>query len=150
MYDTLLDEAAQYDICVKEKPLRGYDGRIKGKRIAICRDMPTIKKACVLAEELGHYHTTVGNILNQSKLDNRKQEQRARNWAYNRMVPLDKFIEAYNNSITNLHEFAELAGVTEEFMEETLEYYRKRYGLYTSYKGYMIYFEKLSVIKIFE
>ena len=150
MYDELLNEATNCGLLVKEKPLRGYDGRIKGKRVAIKRDMPTIKKACILAEELGHYHTSTGDILDQNKLENRKQEQRARNWAYERMIPLDKFIEASENGVRNLYEFAELVGVTEEFLSGTIQHYKNKYGLCTNYKGYTIHFEKLGVFKWFK
>ncbi len=38
--------------------------QLKGNRIAIKQDLPTQKeKACVLAEELGHFYTSTGNIL---------------------------------------------------------------------------------------
>lgn len=39
--------------------------------------MPTIEKACVLAEELGHYYTSQGDILELDTVDAIKQEQRA-------------------------------------------------------------------------
>lgn len=150
MYEELLNEAANCGLLVKEKPLRGYDGRIKGKRIAIKRDMPTIKKACVLSEELGHHYTSFGNILDQSKLENRKQEKRARNWAYKRMIPLDKFIEAYQAGVTSRYEFAELIGVTEDFLTESIKHYQQKYGLCTTHNGYIIYFENVVVVKLFE
>ena len=62
-YEALLDEAQQDGLIVKEKPLIYNNGRIKGKRIAIRKDIETnTEKACVLAEELGHHHTSVGDI----------------------------------------------------------------------------------------
>lgn len=42
--------------------------------MAINRYGTNVEKACVLAEGLGHYYTTVGNILNQSSTANHKQE----------------------------------------------------------------------------
>ena len=52
---------------VKEKPLSESDGLIKGNRIAIRKDIPTqTEKACVLAEELGHYYTSSGDIMDQN------------------------------------------------------------------------------------
>ena len=60
-YDDLLIEADEAGLIVKEKLLPLSDGRIKGRRIAIRRNIPTLrKKADVLAEELGHYYTTSG------------------------------------------------------------------------------------------
>lgn len=70
-YEALLDEAFQEGLIVKEKPLKYNNGRIKGKRIAIRKDIDTFtEKGCVLAEELGHHYTSVGNILNMSDSGN--------------------------------------------------------------------------------
>ena len=35
----------------------------------------TTEKACVLAEELGHHYTSVGNIIDMDSSSNRKQER---------------------------------------------------------------------------
>ena len=62
-YEALLDEACDIGLIVKEKPLQYNNGRIKGNRIAIRQDInTTTEKACVLAEELGHHHTSVEQI----------------------------------------------------------------------------------------
>ena len=71
-YEQLLDKANKIGIKVKEKPLQSSDGRIYDDRIAIRKDIPTVKKTYVLTEELGHYFTTEGNILDQEHLDNTK------------------------------------------------------------------------------
>lgn len=77
-YETLLEEAAKDKLIVKEKDLRSSDGRIKGKKIAIRKSIPTsVQKACVLAEELGHHYTSYGNIINLNDTANRKQELRS-------------------------------------------------------------------------
>ena len=54
-YEYLLTEAEDEGLIVKELPLRGYDGRIKGNRIAISKSLTQTEKYCVLAEELGHH-----------------------------------------------------------------------------------------------
>lgn len=141
-YEALLAESDSLGLLVKEKPLQYNDGRIKGKRIAIRKDIDSsTKKACVLAEELGHYHTTAGDILLQATDADHKQEHRARVWAYNKMVGLPKIIEAYKRSCSSLHETAEYLNVTEEFLSEALQYYKNKYGLYTTAGNYIIYFE---------
>lgn len=77
-YEDLLIEADKAGLIVKEKPLLLSDGRIKGRKIAIRKDIPTLrKKADVLAEELGHYYTTTGRIVEQQSVSNRKQERAA-------------------------------------------------------------------------
>ena len=148
-YEILLDEAHQDGLTVKEKPLKYNNGRIKGKRIAIRQDMNTTQKTCVLAEELGHHYTTVGNILDQTNVSNCKQEQRARMWAYNRMIGLIGSINAFNNGCRNLYEMADYLNVTEDFLQEALEGYRRKYGMYACVDNYIIYFEPhLNVVKM--
>ena len=83
-YEKLLAEADKEKLIVKEKDIDGYGGRIYKNRIAIHHKISTtIEKSCILAEELGHHYTTSGNILDQSEAANRKQEHKARFWAYN-------------------------------------------------------------------
>ena len=148
-YEILLDEAHQDGLTVKEKPLKYNNGRIKGKRIAIRQDMNTTQKTCVLAEELGHHYTTVGNILDQTNVSNCKQEQRARMWAYNKMIGLIGIINAFNNGCRNLYEMADYLNVTEDFLQEALEGYRRKYGMYACVDNYIIYFEPhLNVVKM--
>lgn len=141
-YEELQIEADNESLIVKEKSFRTYDGRIKGKKIFIRRDIPTqIQKACVLAEELGHYHTTVGDILLQSTTADKKQEYTARLWAYKKMITLDGLIKAYEYGCQNIYEISEYLNVSEEFLKDALETYRSKYGTGRIYNGYIIYFE---------
>lgn len=139
-YNTLLEEANAEGLSIKERPFKTYDGRIKGKNIYLRKDMNTTEKACVLAEELGHYYTTVGNILDMSVVSNRKQERHARRWAYNKQIGLTGLIRAYEAGCTNRYETAEYLEVTEEFLEECIQCYREKYGEYKVVDNYTIYF----------
>lgn len=140
-YELLLDEACNIGLNVKEKPLCSSDGRIKGKRIAIRKDIDTsTQKACVLSEELGHYYTTVGNIINLSNAQNRKQERQARIWAYNNRIGLYGLIRAYEQGCRSRYDVAEFLGVTEEFLEDAINSYRDKYGVYTTVDNYIITF----------
>jgi hypothetical protein len=149
-YETLLEEADSQYLVVKEKPLRAHNGRIKGNRIAIKNDIPTTQKACVLAEELGHHYTTVGNILDQSKVENRKQERRARLWAYKRAFDLVDLVSAYKHGCRNRYEIAEYLEVTEQFLQEALDTYKEKYGIYTKIDRYVVYFEPLGILEMYE
>jgi len=140
-YENLLIEADEQKLMVKEKPLSDNDGRIKGKRIAIRQNMPEIKKACVLAEELGHYHTSAGNILDQSNILNRKQELHARLWAYNKQIGLTGLLGAYKHGCRNQYEVAEFLNVTEKFLSDALKTYKTKYGVQVTIDNYVIYFE---------
>lgn len=108
---------------------------------------------CVLAEELGHYYTSSGNLITDKSVKNtavRQQETRARRWAYEKLVPLDKLIEAYESGVRNRHELALYLDVIEEFLEGALKYYEEKYGLYYTLDNYIIYFEPLGICKMFE
>lgn len=151
IYDELLKCADNDGAIVKEKDIPGYGGRINGNRIAIRRDIPTqTEKSCVLAEELGHYHTTYGDILDLDNVQNRKQELRARMWGYDRLIGLTGIIQAYKKGCRNLAEMAEELDVTEEYLLEALKAYHNKYGICTTIDNYIIYFEpSLAVMKLY-
>lgn len=149
MHRALLYEAEKEGIEVVYLPLRG---RIKGlyynNVIALNKNIDTTaEKTCILAEELGHYYTTAGNILDQKKIQNRKLERRARAWAYKKLVPLYKLVEAYKDGIKNRFELAEYLQVTEEFLDEALKYYKEKYGMYYRLGKYWICFEPLGILE---
>ena len=144
-YEQLLDEASEKNITVIEN----YD--LTGTQLkGLCCDSvvaigntttSNTERACVLAEELGHHYTAVGDILDQSTAANRKQEMRGRIWAYNNQVGLCGIIDAYLHHCQSLSESAEYLGVTEEFLNDSLTYYRNKYGVYTTLDNYAIIFE---------
>ena len=118
----------------------GLKGLYVNGRIAINAKMSDTEKACVLAEELGHHYTTYGNILDQSDTSNRKQELRARAWAYNKQIGLLGLIRAYEHGCRNRFEVAEFLEVTEEVLEECLTFYRNKYGVCANVDNYVVYF----------
>ena len=140
-YEDLLSEAESNNLITREKNLLAYDGRIKGDRIAINKNLTETKKKCILAEEIGHYFTGVGNILDLSMESNRRQEMRGRIYAYNKLIGLLGIIDAYKNHCQNLSESAEYLEVTEEFLKEALQYYKSKYGKYVTVDNYTIFFE---------
>lgn len=118
----------------------GLKGLYVNGRIAINAKMSDTEKACVLAEELGHHYTTYGNILDQSNTSNRKQELRARAWAYNKQIGLLGLIRAYEHGCRNRFEIAEYLEVTEKVLEECLVFYRNKYGTFQNVDNYVVYF----------
>lgn len=149
-YEKLLEIALEENICVYDsfdlngdkKSIQRLDGLYIDGNVALDKAIPTQReKACVLAEELGHYYTTTGDILDQSRAENRKQEQKARLWAYNRMVGLMGLVRAFEHGCRNLSETAEFLDVTDLFLADALEKYRQKYGIFTTVDNYIIYFE---------
>ena len=149
-YESLLQESDTLGLIVKEKPLKYNNGRIKGSRIAIRQDITTTtEKSCVLAEELGHHYTSVGNILDMTSAANRKQERQARLWAYNKQIGLIGLVRAFEHGCQNRFEIAEYLEVTEEFLEECIECYRNKYGICKQVDNYVVYFiPQLAIMKL--
>ena len=98
------------------------------------------EKTCVLAEELGHYHTTVGDITDLSDPKNRKQERQARLWGYNKLIGLTGIVNAYKRGCQDIHEMAEFLDVTEEYLKEAIDCYRDKYGVCTTIDNYTVFF----------
>lgn len=119
--------------------------RIKGlycdKTIGITTDIDTsTEKACVLAEELGHHHTSVGEIIDMNDVRNCKQERQARLWGYNKLIGLTGLIRAYDAGCRSGYEIAEYLEVTEKCLAECIEAYRDKYGIGTTIDNYYIMF----------
>lgn len=140
LYENLLIEYSNSHLIIKEKDLPVNKGRIKGNKIAIRRNLSTKEKGCILAEELGHYYTTVGNILDQSNARNRKQELRARLWSYDKIIGLEGIIKSYQHGCKNLYETAEYLNVTESYLNDALIAYQRKYGINVEYENYVITF----------
>ncbi|GED33988.1 ImmA/IrrE family metallo-endopeptidase [Brevibacillus centrosporus] len=152
VYETLLREAFHNNLEVYERPMKL---RIKGLYaddiIWINKHIQTrIEKGCILAEELGHHFTSAGDILDQEKVENRKQELRARAWAYEKLIPLSSFVQAHKQGIRNRYELADFLCVTEEFLESALERYIEKFGIKVTVGHHTICFEPLGVLEMFE
>lgn len=149
-YERLQDEACEDGVEVVDYTFQSQ--RIKGLycdgTVAISKNMDSTQKACTLAEELGHHHTSVGNIINMESAQNRKQERQARFWAYNKQIGLRGLIRAYEHGCQNRYEVAEYLEVTDEFLSDCIECYRDKYGVGTTLDNYYIMFiPNLAVFK---
>lgn len=145
-YEDLLTECTNDGAIVKEKPLRANDGLCSGNRIAIKDTLTNKEKYCTLSEEYGHYKTTYGNILDQTKVENRKQEIRARRWGYNKICGLEQIADAIINGARDRYEIAEMLNVTDEFFDRAIQYMRLKYGMQRVCKGITFYFEPIFAI----
>lgn len=150
--EKLEKETADNNVDIVSYPFKS--NRIKGLycdgTVALNKSIQTSnERRCVLAEELGHHYTSSGDIIDLSLTDNRKQEYRARLWSYNKLIGLHGIISAYKAGCQNAHNMAEHLDVTEEFLNEALNCYRQKYGVYTTLDNYIIYFEpSIGVFKL--
>jgi hypothetical protein len=148
MYEDLIKESQEEDLEILEVPLTGnLKGLYCSGIIAVSTNIETAaEKSCILSEEMGHHYKTHGNILNMEDIRNVKQEKIARNWAYEKLVPLHKLIEAFDGH----YDPAEYLCITDEFLSSAIKHYKEKYGTYYAVDDYIIYFEPhLAILRMF-
>lgn len=147
-YENLISLAHSKGINIIESDL-GIDkpfGKCIGNLIIINNRVNECEKLCVLYEELGHFNLTVGDITDQSDLNNRKQESIARRWSYEKLISPEDIINAIISGIDNIYDLAEILNVTEDFLIQSIEHYKKKYGIYYVGKTHLLTFEPLNII----
>lgn len=129
--ETLEQEAYDLGIHLDERllaegdPVDGLYIRAKDGTciILINRHRPESTRAAVLAEEIGHYHTACGNIIDQRSVISRKIELRGRKHAYRRLVPKDAIGDLIQSGTRAFYDIAEELSLPEDFVREAYAYY---------------------------
>ncbi|MFJ7972662.1 ImmA/IrrE family metallo-endopeptidase [Psychrobacillus sp. NPDC096389] len=145
-YERLIMEYPQVKIIEKALP-KGLPGLYYDNVIEIDKFKNKYEKHCILAEELGHYETTYGDITDLKDMRSVKLEQIARRWGYEKIVSLDRLIDCYERGQTTLEEVCLNLEVTPEYLKNVIDYYIEKYGIYKLYKEYKINFDPLNVNK---
>lgn len=152
-YEKLLNQYSD-ELVIEETELNNLKGIYANTRfgnvVLIHKNLTQTEKRCVLAEEIGHHHTVIGDITDQSNIVNIKLENKGRAWAYEELVPLINIIKGYLARCINRFELAEFLGVTEDFLIEAIEYYNRKLGPFYQIDNYLIRFEPLGVFDYFE
>lgn len=120
-----------------------------GSHIALAPELETdADRKCILAEEFSHLLRNVGNILDQSDMNNRKQERKARMHSYDMLFGIEGIANALISGCNSLHEMAKFLDVSEKVLREALACYADKYGQRIETDDYDLYFEPcLMVIK---
>lgn len=79
----------------------------------------------VIAEELGHYYCNALYYLNDSVLQKSKCEYRAKKWAYNALVPVQKLKAKIKEGLTNIYDLAEYFEVEPNYMNDCINFYNE-------------------------
>ena len=80
----------------------------------------------VMAEEIGHYYTCVGNALDQQDVTAVKLENAGRQVAYKKTLPMPKLKTALESGTCNIWELAERFDLPEPFIRDACEYYARK------------------------
>lgn len=125
-FEKLLKKATDANISVYEYNLgeSNLEGLYYDNNIALSNKIETTnRKACIIAEELGHHYTSSGNILNTKDIGSMRQEHRARRWAYDIMVKEQDIKKAISAGCREIWEIAEYLDIDEQFLRDALVYY---------------------------
>lgn len=147
-YEELACKAEKFGIEVIEMNLEGKCGYILNNTVFINGSMDDACKRCVLAEELGHYLKNVGDITNQLKIKNKKQEVLARRWSYEQLVGIVDLINAHKHGCNTKYDVIEYLNITEDILENALNYYKCKYENGYKIDNYWINFN--NGLEIFE
>ncbi|HZJ76606.1 MAG TPA: ImmA/IrrE family metallo-endopeptidase [Oscillospiraceae bacterium] len=86
---------------------------------------------CVLAEELGHHFTSIGDSSAEcyslaDRINLNKIELVALKWATEYLLPLDEIIDAVKKGIENMEKLSDFLGVTDGFLLERFKFIAKK------------------------
>ncbi len=153
-FETLEQYATDHNIRLYTQPLphpiKGlYFSREDFHAITLSSHLETTaQRATVLAEELGHYHTTPINLFAAPPELSATYEHRAAAWAANVLVPLPSIVKAWREGVRDLWELSEHLGVPEDFTVRSIELHRARCGMSARVDKYLITFDLLHVREV--
>ena len=150
-YEELLQKVADHGLTVHEQCNLGNADTVKdnyllglccGNHIALARELETdADRRCILAEEYSHAIKNVGNILDQSDLNNRKQEHKARMFSYDLLFGIEGIARALMDGCCNMYEMSKYLDVSEEILKDALMCYKAKYGQRIETDKFDLYFE---------
>lgn len=148
-YEILLDKVYNYGIDVFELDLVGDCGYCYNDVIFINKNSSEVTKYCILSEELGHYLKTVGDITNLEQTSNMKQEIVARRWSIDNLLTPDKIISVLLSGVSNKYELLDELYITDSFLDEAIQYYKNKFGIYYVGETHLLVFEPLHIVEIY-
>lgn len=155
MYNDLLNECENLGLTVTETKfpdtIKGFHGLTLDNNIYINNKLSSREKYVTLAEEMMHAKYSVGNILDQKDIRNKKDEVGVRRRSYEKLLPLSKIIELYKKNIADIESMEEYLDLDHNVIVKILEYYQVKYGVSYKYDdNYIIYFyPNLGVLELF-
>jgi len=139
-------------IRVIDKAVGGYKGllvRMDGNSYIFVDPKATQRtRATILAEEFGHYKTSVGDTVRSSDdVRIHRAEERALRSAVDMLVSPEDVIQAIRAGVRNWYELSEVLDLSEPFLRHAVEIWKQRYGpVYcTDEKGDVLWLEPLSL-----
>ena len=105
---------------------------------------------CTVAEEIGHYLTSVGDIVDQDSLEKCKQERRARDVGALMLVTPYDIIDCFDSGCQTIWECAEHLSVTEKTFRTAVKWYARKYDGVITEDKHTIWFRKDGTMSVYK
>ncbi len=144
--EQLDNEIYNEGIHLKEKDMSEYeiDGHyyyaqgMKHPVITVNKQGTTYEKNVIKAHELGHHHLTSHNLFESPSWLRKKEELLAERWMLNRVMPIEKLIEAYEAGNYTPFSVADYLEIPVEDLIKGIEKYLTIYGFALHTQKYVI------------
>ena len=160
LYDLTQEENIKLIVLPMPQKVQGfYSFSDSNPRIALNSNLSenSSEYRCVLAEELGHHYTSIGELPAiagmpyYNRIQHGRSESRAVRWATNFLIPTEQLlcvIEDY--SLSRLQELADAFVVTVEFIQHKLYYMSCTSQYWTLTSGRILCLASLPSIYIYD
>lgn len=113
-------------------------------------DQTSEELTCTVAEEIGHYLTSVGDIVEQNSNEKCKQEQRARDVGALMLITPFNIIDCFDNGCRTIWECADHLSVTEETFRTAVKWYARKYDGVITEDKHTIWFHKNGTMSVYK
>ncbi|OZS79484.1 hypothetical protein CF394_00840 [Tetzosporium hominis] len=146
--EALMLEYPELTIREKKQMPKGLRGLNKGFQIFLNRDDSLYKKHFLLAEEIGHYETTAGDITMLDSISKIKAEMVARRWGYEKIISLDDLVSCFEKNHLTAEDVCHDFEIESDDLKVILDHYFDKYGPSVEHRGYIINFDPFIAINI--
>ncbi|MDZ5712279.1 ImmA/IrrE family metallo-endopeptidase [Jeotgalibacillus haloalkalitolerans] len=123
-------------------------GIIVDNFITINKNRSLYEKHFILAEEIGHYLTTAGDITKLNSVPKVKAEVVARRWGYEKIISLDDLVSCFEKNHLTAEDVAHDFEIELDALKIILDHYFDKYGPSVKHKGYIINFDPFIAINL--
>lgn len=123
-------------------------GMIYGSTVYLNPNQEYEELNSTVAEEIGHYLTSSGDIIEQDSLEKRKQEQKARDTGATLLVTPGDIIECFESGCISVWECAEHLSITEKTFKAAIKFYARKYDGIKTEDKYTILFNLNGTVSI--
>lgn len=143
-------EALVPDVILRYDPLMPdfLSGLYVDQHIYLNKNKNYYNHVGTMAEEIGHYMTSTGDITDYSNINNARQERRARRQGIRLLIPLERLIECYELGITYEYDIILHLEIDNQYLKIAIDEYKALFGIEKIFHGYRIIFDPLNIIKI--